>query len=350
MSIQMETNPNREPPIAHGAKLTSAEVANLWTQYINDSLAICFVTHALSKAQDPEVRAVLTFALELAHRHIEKIKGFFAPEGIPVPVGFSVETDVVNPNAPALFSDDFLLNYFHVMSLLGLTSYAGALSSSTREDQREHFAQCNAETTKLFDMVVDAMIRKGLYVRPPTLNATQPVDFVEKQRYLAGWFGKERPLNAVEIGSIFFNMIKIDVKVVLEMGFGQVAQSPDIRKYMERGAKLCQEQFKALGERLAEDELPVPRKWESEVTDATAPAYSDKLMLFHVVTLISASAAFYGAGLSVTQRRDVAVQYSRLIAEMGIFAEDGVNLLIEYGWLEQPPGAIDREKLLERKQ
>ncbi len=348
MSIQLEREVRTATTVEHGARLTSAEVANLWTQYTNDTIAICFVTHALVHAKDSEVRSILEYALDLSRTHTEAVRAFLEKEQYTVPIGFT-EEDVINPNAPALFSDDFLLNYFFVMSLLGMSSYAGALTSSARQDQREYFTRCNGESMELFNRIVDVMVRKGLYVRPAILHAPQSVDFVQKQSYLAGWFGKERPLNAIEISSVFYNMIKIELKTALEMAFSQVVQSDDIRAYMQRGVKLCQSQYQALERRLAEDDLPPPRKWESEVTNATTPAFSDKLMLFHVVTLISASAAFYGAGLSVSQRRDLAVQYAKLIAEMGLFAEDGVNLLIAKGWMEQPPGAIARDALLEAK-
>jgi hypothetical protein len=348
MSIHLETELRTEPPVENSARLTSAEVANLWTQYTSDTLAICFITHALAHAKDAEVRSILELAMELSRTHTAKVKEFLEKEQYAVPIGFTAE-DVINPNAPALFSDDFLLNYFYVMSLLGMTSYAGALTTSARRDQREYFTRCNVETMELFNRIVDAMVRKGLYVRPAILHAPQSVDFVQNQSYLAGWFGKERPLNAIEISSVFYNMVKIELKTVLEMAFSQVVQSGELRAYMQRGVKLCQDQYKVLEKRLAEDDLPPPRKWESEVTNATTPAFSDKLMLFHVVSLISASAAFYGAGLSVSQRRDLAVQYARLIAEMGLFAEDGVNIMIKNGWMEQPPGAIDRDALLESK-
>jgi len=346
MSINLdttETNTDRET--VHHARLTSAEVANLWSQYLNDSLAVCFIKHSLTRAQDPDVRSVLEFAQKLSLGHLEQVKQFFGQEGYDLPVGFTDE-DIVNPNAPALFSDDFLLYYFYVMSLLGMTSYAGALSTSTRKDQREYFSQCNEETMQLFNKIVDLMVQKGLYVRPAVLHAPQAADTVEKQHYLAGWLGKERPLNAIEISSIFFNMVKIEVKIVLEMAFGQVAQSEAVRKYMQRGVKMCQSQFTELSRRLSEDDLPLPRKWESEITDSVIAPFSDKMMLFHIVMMISASAAFYGAGLSVSQRKDLAVQYMKLTTEVGLFAEDGVNLLIKNGWMEQPPGAIDRQKLM----
>nr|WP_202077686.1 DUF3231 family protein [Caldalkalibacillus salinus] len=41
--------------------------------------------------------------------------------------------------------------------------------------------------------------------------------------------------------------------------------------------------------------------------------------------------------------------YSRLMIEIGKFAEDGTNILIRKGWLEQPPTFADRDKLAKKK-
>lgn len=172
---------------------------------------------------------------------------------------------------------------------------------------------------------------------------------MEKQSYLTGWIGKKRPLNAIEMSGIYYNMAKLVVKIVLEIGFSQVTQHADVRKYLLRGAELCNHQFDQLSAILSKDNLPSPRKWQSDVTNSTTSPFSDKLMLFHIVTLISASAGYYGAGLSVVQRRDLAAQYASLMGEIGVYAEDGANLLIELGWLEQPPRAEDRRALALQK-
>jgi hypothetical protein len=41
----------------------------------------------------------------------------------------------------------------------------------------------------------------------------------------------------------------------------------------------------------------------------------------------------------------LAADYIRLTAEIAAFAEDGLNIMIDNGWLEQPPQATDRDKL-----
>jgi hypothetical protein len=349
MSIGMlSTATPAEQPFGHSPKLTSSEVANLWTQFMNDSMAVCWTTHALKHAEDQDVRGILTFAQKLSLSHIRSITNFLTQDGFPLPQGFT-DADILNADAPPLFTDVFMLNYFYVMTLIGLTSYAAALSTSVRTDQRDYFVQCQNETMQLYNRIVDAMLQKGIFFRTPNINPPEGINFVKKQGYLTGWFGKRRPLNAIEMSGIYYNMAKLVVKIVLELGFSQVVQSEDVRKYMQRGVKLCEKQFKDLSTMLSEDNLPSPHKWQAEITNATLPAFSDKLMMYHVVALISASAGFYGAGLSVAQRRDLAVKYAELIAEMGVFAEDGVNTLIDHGWMEQPPGAVDREALANQK-
>jgi len=72
-------------------------------------------------------------------------------------------------------------------------------------------------------------------------------------------------------------------------------------------------------------------------------------MLNHIVVLISSAVGYYGAGVSVSQRRDIALEYTRFMAEVGVYAEDGAQLLIKHGWLEQPPLASDRENLAIKK-
>jgi hypothetical protein len=45
------------------------------------------------------------------------------------------------------------------------------------------------------------------------------------------------------------------------------------------------------------------------------------------------------------QRRDLTADYARMNTEIALIAEEGINLLIEKGWMEQPPSATDHESL-----
>lgn len=328
----------------HNVSLTTGEIANLWTQYMNDSLAICVLSHAIETSQDTKVKEILEFARSLSEAHIEKIQHFFNQEDFPIPKGFSTKEDV-NFNAPALFTDTFMLVYMLIMTIHGLTGYAGAVSTSVRLDQRKFFNECNVEALELHNRIVELMLQKGIYSKPPRINTPKQVDFVHSQSYLTGWFGDKRPLNAIEISGLSYNMQKTVVKVVLEIAFGQVCQTKELRKYFQRGKDICKKQFDILSAIVSKEDLSSPRSWVSEVTDSTISPFSDKLMLLHTVIMVSAGVGYLGAALSVSQRRDLALKYTYLMADIGRYAEDGAQLLIEKGWLEQPPLAEDRRKL-----
>ncbi|MEH7415836.1 DUF3231 family protein [Neobacillus drentensis] len=111
------------------------------------------------------------------------------------------------------------------------------------------------------------------------------------------------------------------------------------------GKAICKKQFDTLSSILSKEDLSSPASWVSEVTDSTIPPFSDKLMLSHIVILVSAGVGYLGAALSDSQRRDLTLKYTILMADMERYAEDGAQLLIEYGWMEQPPLAKDRNHL-----
>lgn len=331
----------------HKTKISSSELANLWTQYVNDSLARCMFRHFLHYVQDKDIIQVLEYALELTERHLQKAGEFLTTEGYPIPKGFTDED--VTIDAPPLFSDTYIIVYLHIMAIHGLTRYAGAIGNVTREDQREYFIGVMTETLELYDRSTKVLTHKGIISKPPSLNNHQKVEFIKKQNFLTGWLGKRRPISAVEISGTYLNLQKTMVKTVLELGFSQVAESKEVRNYMERARQLCNDHFKVLSSMLIEDNLHVPRTYETEVTDSTTPPFSDKLMLFHVTALLSSAIGYYGEAMGISQRRDLAASYAKMIAEIGLLAEDGMNLLIENEWMEQPPLATDHNDLAKNK-
>ncbi|WP_353616015.1 DUF3231 family protein [Bacillus sp. AFS088145] len=64
-----------------------------------------------------------------------------------------------------------------------------------------------------------------------------------------------------------------------------------------------------------------------------------------IATLLSAAIAYYSEALSMGQRRDLTADYARMNTQIAFIAEDSINLLIEKGWMEEPPSVIDHESL-----
>lgn len=68
-------------------------------------------------------------------------------------------------------------------------------------------------------------------------------------------------------------------------------------------------------------------------------------MMFQTTALIASGIGYYGTSMATSFRKDIAVDYIRLTAEIAKYAVDGAKIMIDYGWLETPPQAIDRDQL-----
>jgi hypothetical protein len=323
--------------------ITSAELAQLWAQYMNDSGSSCILTFFLEKAEDPDIQPIIEFALRLSKTHIEKLKVFFNEEDYAVPHGFKVEEDV-DLSAQKLYSDSFVLHFIHQMAKIGLTTYSASVASSVRSDITDYYMECLSETMQLYKVSKDLLLQKGLYVRSPHLPM-EKVEFVNKQAFLFDIIGEKRPLIVAEIGNLYANVQRNILGVATLIGFNQVANDKEVIQFLLRGIDIGKKHIKLFGKKLEECNLPVPASLSAEVTTSTSYTFSDKLMMFFTTGLIGLSIGYYGTGVAQSPRMDLGVMYNRLSLEIQLYSEDGSNIMINNKWMEQPPIATDRGEL-----
>ncbi len=329
-------------------RLTASEIAQLWIQYLNDSASICVLSYFIEKAEDEEIKPIIKFALDLSQSHIQKITGILQEEKNVVPCGFSLKDDV-DLNAPRLYSDSFTLNFINQMAKVGLTSYAGSVAASVRDDINTYYMECLTETMQLYKNSTDLLLSKGLLVRSPNLPNLDNVEFVKKQWFMLDVIGEKRPLTAAEVANLFSNLQRNALGVAVLTGFSQVAQNKDVKQFFLKGLEIGNKHIKLFRSKLEESKLPAPMGWDSEITNSTTYTFSDKLMMFLTSGLISLSVGYYGTAVSQSPRVDISVMYNRLSLEVQMYSEDGANIMIKNGWLEQPPMASDRDKLIRKK-
>lgn len=328
-------------------RLTAAEMAMLWTQYINDTASICVNSYFIEKVEDPEVKPIIEFALIASKQNISFLKELFNKERFPVPMGFT-EKDV-HINAPRLFSDTFFLMYLRNMSVLGMAAGAMSLGVATRPEVVSFFKNVLKTAVGLQDLTRDLMLKQGTYVRPPFISTPDRVDFVERQSFLTGFLGEKRTLVAQEILMLFNNIQTNAIGKTLITGFAQTAQSREVKDYFIRGKRIAQKHIDIFSDILKKEDLPAPMTWDTALSDSTIPVFSEKLMMFHVSGMIAAGIGNYGASMSGSPRRDLGLKYATLIPEIALYAEDGANIMIKHGWLEEPPQSDNREKLINRE-
>ena len=327
----------------HDTRLTAPEISNLWEQYMNETQAICIHKHVLATVKEPEIRELFKKALRMSEEHIESIQQKFHEEKYPIPIGFTKQD--VDLQAPSLFTEDFWVKYLHEMTIHGLFGYAAAISTSTREDMRHFYARMNDEATEIYNATIKILLAKGIYHRPPYISVPEKPDFVRRQNFITGWFGERRPLNSLEISTIFFNLKKSLTAKAIALGFSQVAKAKEVREFMVRIVAVAHKHVEIFSSILSEDNLPSPPNWDDHVTSSVVSPFSDKLMMNHIGYFLKAALSYYGVGLSTCARTDLATHYVRVIAEDLKVSEDFANMLIKHQWMEKPPQADDRKAL-----
>jgi len=125
--------------------------------------------------------------------------------------------------------------------------------------------------------------------------------------------------------------------------FGQVSKEKTNSKYLFNGKSIATKQIDGLTSILIKEGIPIPSSSDSYVTDSTVAPFSEKLMLNHTIVLASSGISRLGMSIANTMRSDLHLKYIKFIADDMKFSKEGSDILIDNGWLEQPPQAVKHE-------
>ncbi|WP_085524377.1 DUF3231 family protein [Tuberibacillus sp. Marseille-P3662] len=327
----------------HGNPLTSAEMGKLWASYTGNTLGRCVISYYLKHVDDADIKKVLKYALDLSESFIRDIKAIFVKENFPIPVGLTDED--VDQDAPRLFYDEFYLYYLQYVGKAGISIYSAAIPIVTRKDVRDFFVESLRDTVKLMTEVNDVLKSKGILTNAQPMPSPEKVDFVKRQDFLSGFLGDVRPLHGLEVAHLFDNINNDITSKALIVGFRQGARHEKVKKYLERGENINKKHIEMLSDKLNKDHSPAPTILDHLVTPSTTPPFSDKLMVFHKIDMFSMKIREYANGASLNGRRDIGALYARCLLDVSLYVEDGANIMIDHGWMEQPPELINRDQL-----
>ncbi|MGZ0880288.1 DUF3231 family protein, partial [Priestia megaterium] len=65
----------------------------------------------------------------------------------------------------------------------------------------------------------------------------------------------------------------------------------------------------------------------------------------HKVDMFSMKIRAFGNSLAVNGRHDLTLLYGRSLMNIANFVKDASNIMMENGWMEIPPEAVDRKNL-----
>lgn len=325
-------------------QLTAAEMGKLWATYIGNTMGECVTGYYLKHVDDVEIKKVLEHAQDLCQTYIHEIKKIFTETNFPIPEGFSVEDDV-NIDAPRLYLDEFYLHYLQYLGKAGMSIYSVAIPLVTRKDVRKFFVNALEGAVQLMCEVNDLLKSKGKFMNPPQMPSPEGIDYVTKQSFLNDFLGDDTPLHGLEVAHLFGNINNDIASKALMLGFVQGAKREEVKKFLERGIEINQKHIEKFSSKLNQSNVPSPSLLDHLVTTSTTPAFSDKLMVYHKIDMFSMKIREYANGASLDGRKDIGALYAKCQLDVALYVEDGANLLIDHGWMEQPPLVIDREEL-----
>lgn len=323
-------------------KLTSAEMGKLWATYMGNSMEKCILSYYLQHVEDKDIKNLLENALKLSEKMLKITTEIFTKENFPIPKGFSQED--VNLGAPRLFLDEFYVHYLKYAAKAGGSIYGIAIPLVFRKDVKEFFRYCMDSTLDLMEQIKEILMNKGLIIKPPVIPVPEKVEFAHKD-FFNGFFGHVRPLHALEIAHFYDNIENNVTSKTLIMAFAQVAKDEKIRKLFEKGKAITTTNVENYMKMLHDENLPTPSFHDDLVTSSTFSPFSDKLMLFHKMNMFSIKIRSLGNSFAVDGRQDIGLVYTNSLMHNASFIHDAAKIMIEKGWFELPPRAIDREKL-----
>lgn len=325
---------------------TSSEVAYLWTSYMAETMAICYLKKWTSEAKDPEIHPLLQQVLDTSTQRVLELENLFKAIQYPLPSAFG-EKDI-NMNSPMLFSETFTCLYTRMMQEMITHHYLFAFQTSYRSDFRSFYSNCLKTCIEVENKATEILLAKGILQKHPSIVPPHSVENVPNKSYfgtLLRVFGESRPLNAMEICHIY-KLIEIGQLVsTLNLGCAQVVKSNKIRDYLLKKKKIIDKSLEAFNHILASEDVPVPSISEILVTDAKESGLSDRIILNHSTASTTFIISSFGLALPAMARKDLAATLRDALTTVMDLAKDGADLLIELGWLEQMPQTADRHEL-----
>lgn len=342
----IKINARKANQAIHHERMTAAEIGKIWATYMGNSMSKYILMYFLRNCDDDDIRKILENSLNLCEEFLAIMEDMLKKENHPIPEGFS-EKDV-NLQAPRLFADEFYLEYLRFTGKAGLSLYVIAIPLVTRLDIREFYTNVIEATVSLLNQVNDLLLDKGLMFKIPVLPTLDQIEYVKEKSYLNGFFGKERPLHALEVAHLCDNIENNAVSKALLIGFGQIAQSEQVGNYFQNGKGITSKHIDESAHMLHKEDLPSPPLIDDLVTNSTEFTFSDKLMMFHKIDMFTMRIRSYGNSMSVNGRHDLSLLYTRMLSEIGLYVNEGANIFIENGWMEKPPHAINRNQLMSK--
>ncbi|AZB42135.1 DUF3231 family protein [Bacillus sp. FJAT-42376] len=318
--------------------MSSSELANLWSTYQKKTMLLRIIEHALDVTTQKDITSILHYAYQEETKFVKEIAQLLKKEGASIPEGFD-ETDV-NRNAERLFDQYFYIRFLRMLMKLGIGLNAVHLSMVYRNDIHDFFSRTSAHSNKVFGMCTNCLLQVGNGTIPPVIQMPEHPKYVEKEKYLAGFHFRKRPLNATELSIIYHIVENNNFGAQLMKGLAKVVKEPAVKNYMKKGETLAIDLYQSYGKLMEGSGISVSALPGAVIAETKTSPYSDKLIMYLINLLSSLGLTSNALGTTYSLRPDLPLKMALSARDIYSFAKEGGKIMIDHHWMEEIPAAV----------
>lgn len=310
------------------------ELGFLWYLHSSSNMVNIFLGNLMETAEDPDLKDVLTEIKALSSFQEQEAARFLADNGFNVTPFFS-ENDLHN-SSEKIFSDQLMIEIMKHITSNGLGVLSFQYTDLIVPEIKNFFKEILNKIMQIDISILKLLEQKGL-LQNRSFSYKNAEDRDSKLFKVAST--QQRPLNAVELASMFGSFQCNNVGLALCTAFADVAKDEDTKSFLEDGTKLSYHQVDVLSEIYRENGVPTTTGLEAHVYKVNKSPFSDKLMANLIMFLNPIGIGNLQTAVVSSYKKSHVKSLKELIDQVESYSEQGFKLLVRKNWLNEPPVA-----------
>ncbi|MCS0791270.1 DUF3231 family protein [Cytobacillus firmus] len=316
------------------------ELGFLWFLHSSSNMVNISLGNLMETAEDTDLKDVLTEIKTLSSFQEQEALQFLADNGLNV-TPFFRENDLHSPSEK-LFSDQLMIEILKHITSNGLGVLSFQYTDLTVPKVKNFYKEILNKLIQIDISILNLLEHKGL-LQNRSFSYKNAEDRESKLFKVAST--QQRPLNAVELASMFGSFQCNNVGVALCTAFSDVAKDEDTKSFLKDGIKLSYHQVDVLSEIYRENGVPTTTGLEAHVQKVNKSPFSDKLMANLIMFLNPIGIGNLQTAVVSSYKKSHVKILKELIEQVESYSEQGFKLLVRKDWFNEPPvtdRSIDR--------
>ncbi|WP_417900457.1 DUF3231 family protein [Bacillus haimaensis] len=308
------------------------ELGFLWYLQSSSNMFNLLLKYLSETSEDTDLRNILNEIYEISTYQEQEATQLLSDEGYK-DTPFFREDDIYS-STTKLFSDQLIIEILKHITSNGLRALAVQYVELTDYKVKNFYKKLLNDVIQLDFSLLKLLNDKDLLQN----NSFSYKKADERDGKLFKVVStQQRPLNAVELANMFSSLQCNNVGVALCIGFSEVVEDMDTKKFILEGKKLAFYQSASLSDIYRENGIPTTTGLEAHVNKVKESPFSDKLMANLIMFLNPVSISNLQNAVVSSYKKDHIDSLKELIKMVEDYSEKGLKLLIRKNWFNEPP-------------